>query len=112
VLKLQDKVVELFEQRGEARKRLSALHTAYLTAQSAFQAGEADVKAAEQDAQYILGLIAQLENRAPVTGPTNISVMPMPNSLAGVTSEPTGQAQGGGIAMAPLMTRRDIAAMM
>ena len=96
VLKLQDKVVELFEQRGEARKRLSELHSAYLLAQTAFQIGEANVKAAEQDAQYIISLIAQLENRAPQAPVLNFPAPPIEGprgaaSFADISSEPTPQ---------------------
>ena len=90
VLQLQEQVVGLVAQRNEARRELSSTHTAYLMAQGAFQAAEAKVKAAEQDAQYLLGLIAQLENRAassPAYAPA--PVLQMPSSLAGVTSEPS-----------------------
>lgn len=117
VLKLQDQVVELVAQRGEARKRLSEAHSAYLLAQGAFQAAEANVKSTEQDAQYLLGLIAQLENRAPAAPSFGPTLMPqMPGTLQGVSSEPSVPAQTptqqGNIAMSPLMSRRDIAAMM
>jgi hypothetical protein len=114
VLKLQDQVVELVAQRSAARQRLSEAHSAYLLAQSAFQSAEANVKGAEQDAQYLLGLIAQLENRQPVTTiPASSPVIQMPNSLAGVTSEPAlVMQQPGNMALSPPMTRRDIAAMM
>lgn len=90
VLQLQEQVVGLVAQRNEARRELSSTHTAYLMAQGAFQAAEAKVKATEQDAQYLLGLIAQLENRAasaPAYAPA--PVLQMPSSLAGVTSEPS-----------------------
>jgi len=112
VLKLQDQVVELVAQRGIARHRLSEAHSAYLLAQGAFQAAEANVKAAEQDAQYLLGLIAQLENRTPAAPTYAPGPVLMPNSLANVTSEPAQPAQPGNMALSPLMTRRDIAAMM
>ena len=59
VLKLQEQIVELVAQRSTARQRLSGAHSAYLLAQSTFQAAEADVRAAEQDAQYLLGLVVQ-----------------------------------------------------
>jgi hypothetical protein len=88
VLKLQEQVVELVGQRSEARRRLSEAHSAYLLAQSTFQAAEANVRATEQDAQYLLGLVAQLENRAPMAAPANAPVLQMPNSMQGVTSEP------------------------
>lgn len=121
VLKLQDQVVELVAQRGEARKRLSEAHSAYLLAQGAFQAAEANVKSTEQDAQYLLGLIAQLENRQPMmTGVTaNISgtnIVQMPGSLAGVTSEPASPMnvlqQGGNFALSPPINRREAMGMM
>ena len=86
VLKLQEQVVQLVEQRTAARQRLTSAHAVYLEAQAQFQAAEAAVKATEQDAQYLLGLIAQLENRAPVATPA--PVLQMPGSMAGVTSEP------------------------
>ena len=87
VLKLQEQVVDLVSQRSEARRRLSEAHAAYLLAQSAFQAAEANVKATEQDAQYLLGLVAQLENRAPVAAPP-APVLQMPGAFTGITSEP------------------------
>lgn len=93
VLKLQEQVVELVAQRSAARQRLNEAHSAYLLAQSNFQAAEANVKSTEQDAQYLLGLIAQLENRTP-TAPviTNAPVLQMP-SMAGVSSEPAAPPQ-------------------
>lgn len=116
VLKLQDQVVELVAQRGAARQRLSEAHGAYLVAQGAFQAAEANVKAAEQDAQYLLGLIAQLENRAPAAPAYAAPVLQMPNSLQGVSSEPSAPAMAnnltGSVAMSPLMSRRDVIGMM
>ena len=110
VLKLQDQVVELVALRSQARQRLSEAHSAYLIAQGTFQAAEAGVKAAEQDAQYLLGLIAQLENRAPAAGPMNTPVLQMPNSLAGVTSEPA--APQGNFALSPPINRREAMGMM
>ena len=92
VLKLQEQIVELVAQRSAARQRLSGAHSAYLLAQSTFQAAEADVRATEQDAQYLLGLVAQLENRAPLaTIPAPPSVLQMPSAMTGVSSEPTSQ---------------------
>ena len=49
---------------------------------------EAGVKAAEQDAQYLLGLIAQLENRTPPAVAAPVLQMP---SMSGVSAEPTPQ---------------------
>jgi hypothetical protein len=89
VLKLQEQVVGLVSQRSNARQRLSEAHSAYMLAQSALQAAEADVRGTEQDAQYLLGLIAQLENRIP--NPAPAPVLQMPNSMAGVSSEPAPQ---------------------
>ena len=92
VLKLQEQIVELVAQRSAARQRLSGAHSAYLLAQSTFQAAEADVRATEQDAQYLLGLVAQLENRTPLaTIPAPPSVLQMPSAMTGVSSEPTSQ---------------------
>ena len=53
---------------------------------------EADVKGTEQDAQYLLGLIAQLENRTPQAPAMNTPVIQMP-SMAGVSSEPAAPQQ-------------------
>jgi len=91
VLKLQEQIVDLVAQRSIARTRLSEAHAAYLTAQSAFQVAEAGVKAAEQDAQYLLSLIAQLENRTPPAVAAPVLQMP---SMSGVSSEPA-PIQGG-----------------
>ena len=119
VLKLQDQVVELVAHRNAARQRLSEAHTTYLTVQASFQAAEAHVKATEQDAQYLLGLIAQLENRQPAPAQTfGPALVPqMPNSLANISSEPSAPAvgsgtQSGSVAMSPLMTRREVTSMM
>ena len=92
VLKLQEQVVELVAQRRSDRQRLNEAHAAYLIAQSNFQAAEADVKGTEQDAQYLLGLIAQLENRTPQAPAMNTPVIQMP-SMAGVSSEPAAPQQ-------------------
>ena len=93
VLKLQEQIVELVAQRSAARQRLSGAHSAYLLAQSTFQAAEADVRAAEQDAQYLLSLVAQLENRTPAA-PASAPVLQMPSGVSsGITSEPASQPQ-------------------
>ena len=93
VLKLQEQIVELVAQRSTARQRLSGAHSAYLLAQSTFQAAEADVRATEQDAQYLLSLVAQLENRIPVA-PASAPVLQMPSGvMSGITSEPASQPQ-------------------
>jgi hypothetical protein len=115
VIKLQEQVVDLVGQRTASRKLLLDVHAELFAVQARFQAAEAQTNGYGQEIQERMNLIAQLENRAPVAGPTNISVMPMPNSLVGVTSEPAGapaQQGTGNIAMGPLMTRRDVAAMM
>ena len=93
VLKLQEQIVELVAQRSAARQRLSGAHSAYLLAQSTFQAAEADVRATEQDAQYLLSLVAQLENRTPAA-PASAPVLQMPSGvMSGITSEPALQPQ-------------------
>ena len=89
VIKLQEQVVELVAQRSEARKRLADAHAVYLLAQGTFQAAEANVKATEQDAQYLLGLIAQLENRQSAPPTALDSLTARPPSMVGVTSEPS-----------------------
>ncbi len=97
VLQLQAQVVDMVSQRGEARSRLSEAHTAYLLAQSKFQAAEAELKGIESEVSYRIGLIAQLENRpAQVANAGYASpspVLQMPASLGSITSEPAQVAQ-------------------
>lgn len=88
VLALQEQVVQRVSQRDEVRQRLTEAHTAYLLAQSRFQAAEAELKGIEQEVNYRIGLIAQLENRPQMPSYAPAPVLQMPNSLAGVTSEP------------------------
>lgn len=87
VLKLQEQVVSLVEQRSQARELLSVQHSVYLSAQAQFQAAEAALKEVEQDIQYRISLIAQLENRTPSAPSTPQSVLQMP-SMEGVSSSP------------------------
>lgn len=88
VLALQEQVVQRVSQRDEVRQRLTEAHTAYLLAQSRFQAAEAELKGIEQEVNYRIGLIAQLENRPQMPSYAPAPVLQMPNSLVGVTSEP------------------------
>lgn len=97
VLALQDQVVQRVSQRDEVRQRLTEAHTAYLLAQSRFQAAEAELKGIEQEVNYRISLIAQLENRVPTLsiGGTPMPQMPqMPQNLGQmITSEPAQQMQ-------------------
>jgi hypothetical protein len=88
VLSLQSQVVELVNQRSAARQRLTAAHAEYLMAQSKFQAAQGELQGIEQEVQYRIGLIAQMENRQPMAP---VLQMPSPVSIAGVSSEPTMQ---------------------
>ena len=85
VLKLQEQVVDLVGQRTAGRERLTQSHAAYLAAQSAFQAAQAELQGIEQEVTYRIDLIARLENRAPMA-----PVLQMP-SMAGVSAEPAPQ---------------------
>ena len=85
VLKLQEQVVELVGQR------LTEAHTAYLMAQSTFQAAQAELQGIEQEVQYRIGLIAQLENRQPMAP---VLQMPSAPSMAGVSVEPAPPQRG------------------
>lgn len=97
VLKLQEQVVELVTARHQARAFLNEAHNAYLAAQSRFQAAESELKGIEQEVQYRISLIAQLENRPAVI--TNSSYVPqtpilqMPAVSGNITSEPARQQQ-------------------
>src|SRR6185312_1746492 len=95
VLKLQEQVVELVSQRHQARSFLNEAHNAYLAAQSRFQAAESELKGIEQEVQYRIGLIAQLENRPSANPlyPTPTSVLQMPAANGSITSEPAQQQQ-------------------
>ena len=96
VLQLQAQVVDMVSQRGEARSRLTEAHAAYLLAQSKFQAAEGELKGIEQEVQYRIGLISQLENRQPSISNGMIQMTPtpqMPPSLGSITSEPAQVAQ-------------------
>ena len=110
VLKLQEQVVGLVSLRSSARQRLTDAHALYLQAQSAFQAAEADVKGTEQDAQYLLGLIAQLENRTPAVTQA-APVLQMPQTMAGVSSEPSRPAATYAVGSADDL-RREMRGMM
>jgi hypothetical protein len=99
VLSLQAQVVELVNQRSNSRQRLTQAHTAYLMAQGAFQAMQSELQGIEQEVQYQLGVIAQLENRAPSNV---VSISPsyenaptggLGGSLQGVSSEPSATVQ-------------------
>lgn len=104
VLKLQEQVVELVTARHQARSLLNQAHNAYLAAQSRFQAAEGELKGIEQEVQYRIGLIAQLENRQNITAPSftdNVvnnphfgggAVFQMP-AAGSITSEPARQPQ-------------------
>lgn len=96
VLQLQAQVVDMVSQRGEARSRLTEAHAAYLLAQSKFQAAEGELKGIEQEVQYRIGLISQLENRQPSISNGMIQMTPMPQmppSMGSITSEPAQVAQ-------------------
>jgi hypothetical protein len=90
VLALQEQVVQRVSQRDEVRTRLTEAHTAYLVAQSRFQAAEAELKGIEQEVSYRISLIAQLENRP---AQINYSIAPtalqIPANMTGISSEPT-----------------------
>jgi hypothetical protein len=90
VLKLQEQVVELVSQRQQARAILNEAHNAYVAAQAKFQAAENELKGIEQEVNYRINLIAQLENRPQVTPvyTTSSAVIQMPGSFSSVTSEP------------------------
>ena len=95
VLQLQAQVVELVAQRQQARALLNEAHNAYLAAQARFQAAEGELKGIEQEVQYRISLIGQLENRTPTISNGMMATTPvlqMP-SFSGVSSEPTPQAR-------------------
>lgn len=98
VLKLQEQVVDLVSQRHQARASLNESHNEYLAAQSKFQAAESELKGIEQEVQYRINLIAQLENRQPsnvvnITGaPWDHQAVNSPN-FGSITSEPANQTQ-------------------
>ena len=101
----------LVGQRHDARQRLTASHAEYLAAQSKFQAAQAELQGIEQEVEYRITLIAQLENRAPQISVTQAApVLQMP-SLTGVTSEPSKPQANYAIGSADDM-RRDIRGMM
>lgn len=121
VLQLQAQVVDMVSQRGEARSRLTEAHAAYLLAQSKFQATEAELKGIEQEVQYRIGLISQLENRQPSISNGMIQMTPMPQmppSMGSITSEPAQVAQQPHRSQEPFAVgsaddlRRDIRGMM
>jgi len=102
VLALQSQVVELVSQRNDSRSRLTEAHTAYLLAQSKFQAAEGELKGIEQEVQYRIGLIGQLENRqtspanpwAPQLTPEKVNSSNFGGAAIGhITSEPSQAAQ-------------------
>ena len=121
VLALQEQVVQRVAQRDEVRQRLTEAHTAYLLAQSRFQAAEAELKGIEQEVQYRIGLIAQLENRPAqvnVGYAAPAPVLQMPANIGNITSEPAqapqqarNQNESFAVALADDM-RRDVRGMM
>ena len=129
VLKLQEQVVELVTARHQARSLLNEAHNAYLAAQSRFQAAESELKGIEQEVQYRIGLIAQLENRQNITAPSftdNVvnnphfgggAVFQMP-AAGSITSEPARQPQPVKVSDTPFAVssaddlRREVRGMM
>ena len=93
VLALQHQVVELVALRTDARQKLAQAHTAYLLAQGTFQAAQAEIQGVEQEVSYRIGLIAQLENRAP-TG--NVLQMPPAGTIPGVSVDQAPIQHGSG----------------
>jgi hypothetical protein len=87
VLSLQQQVVDLVSKRSDARSRLTESHTAYLSAQATFQAAQSELQGIEQEVQYRISLIAQLENRsAAIAAPT--PPLQFPGTLQGVSVDP------------------------
>ena len=92
VLKLQEQVVDLVSQRHQARTILNEAHRTYLAAQSSFQSAESELKGIEHEAQYLVSLIAQLENRPQqMAGYAPTPVLQMPVMSGSITSEPAQQ---------------------
>lgn len=129
VLKLQEQVVALVSQRQQARALLNEAHNAYLAAQSKFQAAESELNGIEQEVQYRINLIAQLENRQSMTAPAltagmvnspNFGVAPVIQRPFGgsITSEPAEQQPSRRTSQEPFAVasaddfRRDVRAMM
>ena len=91
VVALQSQVVELVGQRTAGRQRLTQSHAEYLLAQSKFQAAQAELQGIEQEVQYRIGLIAQLENRQPMAPVLQMPSMP---SIQGVSVDPAPAQRG------------------
>jgi hypothetical protein len=78
VLELQSDIVVLVRQRSELRARASAAQAKLFQAQAEAQAAQGDLSGLDQEVQYRMGLIAQLENRAPQSPVLNF---PQPGAL-------------------------------
>jgi hypothetical protein len=98
VIALQEDIVRLIRQRAEVRMKLHEAHANLVSAQSAFQLRQAELKTLEEEVQYLHQQCAQFEGgrREVMTPPaptqtfeTYAPNVPAPGVFAGISSEPT-----------------------
>lgn len=85
VLSLQQDIVNFVRKRDELSQLAAVAQAKLYTVQAEVQACHAELQRAEQTIQYRIGLIAQLENRAPLAP---VISMPAPQ-IIGVSATPT-----------------------
>ena len=90
VIALKGKIVEMVDQRDEAQKTVLIKQAVLATAQAELQFATQQVNRIEQDIQYRIGLIRQLNGEAPTT---QMSIVPAVFNMAGISSEPTTRNQ-------------------
>jgi hypothetical protein len=92
VLELQSDIVTLARERSTYRKLVGDAQSELFAAQANFQATQARLSMFEQEINERMNIIAQLENRAPMTpiiqfpAPGEYPIQP---NLSGISSEPT-----------------------
>lgn len=94
VLQLQASIVDIIAARSEARNLVTAAQQELYFAQAKVQGATGQLQALEQEVQYRMGVIAQLENRTQQNPyqpmPAGLYEFPQPGAaLAGISSEPT-----------------------
>lgn len=97
VISLQEDIVAFTRERGDVRRKLVVAQNRLASAQADFQSVQAELNLLDQEVQYRLQIIAQMENRTPAYPPTAPSgsleavapLSPPVTSLTGIASVPS-----------------------